>query len=163
MVHHRSPGGPTIINTVLLVITNVIDYKMNIQQAVDAPRIHHQWLPDQLVFEPYGLSGDTQKALLARGHKLAKPTYLGNAEAIMIEEKPECVSVPVILAGVTGWRWVIKRIERLLSGSPGHQPQTSISHQEEGLAPAVTWHFASYRQQQVSGHRNAGASPSSGP
>ena len=63
-------GGPTIINTVLLVIANVIDYKMNIQQAVDAPRIHHQWLPDQLVFEPYGLSGDTQKALLARGHKL---------------------------------------------------------------------------------------------
>lgn len=82
-----SPGGPTIINTVLLVITNVIDYKMNIQQAIDAPRIHHQWLPDQLVFEPYGLSGDTQKALLARGHKFAKPTYLGNAEGIMIEEK----------------------------------------------------------------------------
>ncbi|MFZ0063046.1 MAG: gamma-glutamyltransferase [Pyrinomonadaceae bacterium] len=82
-----SPGGPTIINTVLLIITNVIDYKMNIQQAIDAPRIHHQWLPDQLVFEPYGLSGDTQKALLARGHKLAKPTYLGNAEGIMIEEK----------------------------------------------------------------------------
>src|SRR4030095_1029709 len=67
-----SPGGPTIINTVLLVITNVIDYNMNIQQAIDAPRIHHQWLPDQLVFEPYGLSGDTQKALLALGHKLAK-------------------------------------------------------------------------------------------
>ena len=82
-----SPGGPTIINTVLQIITNVIDYKMNIQQAIDAPRIHHQWLPDELVFEPYGLSGDTQKALLARGHKFAKPTYLGNAEGIMIEEK----------------------------------------------------------------------------
>ena len=82
-----SPGGPTIINTVLDVITNVIDYGMNIQQAIDAPRIHHQWLPDELVFEPYGLSGDTQKALLARGHKLAKPRYLGDAEGIMIEEK----------------------------------------------------------------------------
>jgi gamma-glutamyltranspeptidase/glutathione hydrolase len=82
-----SPGGPTIINTVLLIITNVIDYDMNIQQAIDAPRIHHQWLPDELVFEPYGLSGDTQKALIARGHKLAKPRYLGNAEGIMIEEK----------------------------------------------------------------------------
>ena len=82
-----SPGGPTIINTVLQIITNVIDYNMNIQQAIDAPRIHHQWLPDELVFEPYGLSGDTQKALLARGHKFAKPTYLGNAEGIMIEEK----------------------------------------------------------------------------
>lgn len=82
-----TPGGPTIINTVLQVITNVIDYNMNIQQAIDAPRIHHQWLPDELVFEPYGLSGDTQKALLARGHKFAKPRYLGNAEGIMIEEK----------------------------------------------------------------------------
>jgi len=82
-----SPGGPTIINTVLDVITNVIDYGMNIQQAIDAPRIHHQWLPDELVFEPYGLSGDTQNALLARGHKLAKPRYLGDAEGIMIEEK----------------------------------------------------------------------------
>jgi len=82
-----SPGGPTIINTVLDVITNVIDYGMNIQQAIDAPRIHHQWLPDELVFEPYGLSGDTQAALTARGHKLAKPRYLGDAEGIMIEEK----------------------------------------------------------------------------
>jgi gamma-glutamyltranspeptidase/glutathione hydrolase len=82
-----SPGGPTIINTALCVITNVVDYGMNIQQAIDAPRIHHQWLPDELVFEPYGLSGDTQKALANRGHKLAKPRYLGDAEGIMIEEK----------------------------------------------------------------------------
>ena len=83
-----SPGGPTIINTVLDVITDVIDYGMNIQQAIDAPRIHHQWLPDELVFEPYGLSGDTQRVLTARGHKLVdKPRYLGDAEGIMIEEK----------------------------------------------------------------------------
>lgn len=82
-----SPGGPTIINTVLCVITNVIDYNMNIQQAIDAPRIHHQWLPDELVGEPYGLSGDTQRALTSRGHTLAKQRYLGDAEGIMIEEK----------------------------------------------------------------------------
>ncbi len=82
-----SPGGPTIINTALCVITNVIDYGMNIQQAIDAPRIHHQWLPDELVYEPFGLSGDTQKALTARGHKLARPRYLGDAEGIMIEPK----------------------------------------------------------------------------
>jgi gamma-glutamyltranspeptidase/glutathione hydrolase len=82
-----SPGGPTIINTVLCVITNVIDYEMNIQQAIDFPRIHHQWLPDELVGEPFGLSGDTQKALTARGHTLAKLRYLGDAEGIMIEEK----------------------------------------------------------------------------
>lgn len=82
-----SPGGPTIINTVLCVITNVIDYDMNIQQAIDAPRIHHQWLPDEMVGEPYGLSGDTQRALTARGHTLAKQRTLGDAEGIMIEEK----------------------------------------------------------------------------
>jgi gamma-glutamyltranspeptidase / glutathione hydrolase len=83
-----SPGGPTIINTVLCIISNVIDYEMNIQQAIDAPRIHHQWLPDELVGEPFGLSGDTQRALSSRGHALAaKPRYLGDAEGIMIEEK----------------------------------------------------------------------------
>src|SRR5262245_61447701 len=82
-----SPGGPTIINTVLCVITNVIDYEMNIQQAIDFPRIHHQWLPDEVVGEPFGFSGDTQRALTTRGHKLAKLRYLGDAEGIMIEEK----------------------------------------------------------------------------
>jgi gamma-glutamyltranspeptidase/glutathione hydrolase len=82
-----SPGGPTIINTVLCVVMNVVDFGMNIQQAIDAPRIHHQWLPDELVFEPYGMSGDTQASLNKRGHKLGKPKYLGDAEGIMIEEK----------------------------------------------------------------------------
>ncbi len=82
-----TPGGPTIINTVLCVITNVIDHGMNIQQAIDFPRIHHQWLPDELVFEPNGLSGDAQKALSSMGHKLASPRYLGDAEGIMVEEK----------------------------------------------------------------------------
>ena len=46
-----SPGGPTIITTVLQVVLNVIDHHMNIQQAVDAPRIHHQWLPDTLWYK----------------------------------------------------------------------------------------------------------------
>ena len=82
-----SPGGPTIINTVLCIITNVIDYEMNIQEAIDAPRIHHQWLPDELVGEPSGFSSDTQRALTTRGHTLGKLRYLGDAEGIMIEEK----------------------------------------------------------------------------
>jgi gamma-glutamyltranspeptidase / glutathione hydrolase len=83
-----TPGGPTIINTVLQVITNIIDYNMNIQQAIDAPRIHHQWLPDEVVWEPYGLSGDTQLALSNRRHKLVtRPRYMGDAQGIMIEEK----------------------------------------------------------------------------
>jgi gamma-glutamyltranspeptidase/glutathione hydrolase len=83
-----SPGGPTIINTVMQVITNVIDFDMNIQQAVDAPRVHHQWLPDEVVYEPFGLSADTARALERRGHKLVdKPRYMGDAQGIMIEEK----------------------------------------------------------------------------
>jgi gamma-glutamyltranspeptidase/glutathione hydrolase len=83
-----SPGGPTIINTVLQVITDIVDFDMNIQQAIDAPRIHHQWLPDELVYEPFGLSADTQRALESRGHKLvSRPRYMGDAEGIMIEEK----------------------------------------------------------------------------
>ncbi|MDQ3134095.1 MAG: gamma-glutamyltransferase [Acidobacteriota bacterium] len=83
-----SPGGPTIINTVLQTVVNVVDHDMNIQQAIDAPRIHHQWLPDEIVYEPYGLSADTQRALQARGHKLVdKPRYMGDAQGIMIEEQ----------------------------------------------------------------------------
>ncbi len=83
-----SPGGPTIINTVLQVMSNVIDYDMNIQQAIDAPRIHHQWLPDEIVYEPFGMSADTFRALTARGHQLTdKPRYMGDAQGIMIEEK----------------------------------------------------------------------------
>jgi gamma-glutamyltranspeptidase/glutathione hydrolase len=83
-----SPGGPTIINTVMQVITNVVDFDMNIQQAVDAPRIHHQWLPDEIVYEPFGLSADTFRALEQRGHKLVStPRYMGDAQGIMIEEQ----------------------------------------------------------------------------
>ncbi|HEY0083108.1 MAG TPA: gamma-glutamyltransferase, partial [Pyrinomonadaceae bacterium] len=83
-----TPGGPTIINTVLQAIINIVDHDMDIQQAIDAPRIHHQWLPDEIGHEPYGLSADTQRALAARGHKLAaRPRYMGDAHGIMIEEK----------------------------------------------------------------------------
>ena len=83
-----SPGGPTIINTVLQVIVNVVDFDMNIQQAVDAPRIHHQWLPDEITYEPFGLSADTFRALESRGHRITqKPRYMGDAQGIMIEDK----------------------------------------------------------------------------
>ncbi|HEX8136813.1 MAG TPA: gamma-glutamyltransferase [Pyrinomonadaceae bacterium] len=91
-----SPGGPRIINAVLQVIVNVIDFEMNIQQAVDAPRIHHQWLPDETYYEPYGLSTDTLRVLEARGHRLmlrpeykgpTRQAFMGDTEAVMIEEK----------------------------------------------------------------------------
>lgn len=83
-----TPGGPTITNTVLQIVGNVIDYGMNMQEAIDSPRIHHQWMPDEIGDEPLGLSADTRRALEARGHKFAtKPFYMSDAQGIMIEEK----------------------------------------------------------------------------
>jgi gamma-glutamyltranspeptidase/glutathione hydrolase len=83
-----SPGGPTIINTVTQVLINVIDHGMNIQQAIDAPRVHHQWLPDEVRYEPFGLVTDVIKALQSMGHKLTdRPRYMGDAEGVMIEDK----------------------------------------------------------------------------
>lgn len=88
-----SPGGPTIINTVLQVIVNVIDFGMNVQQAVSAPRFHHQWLPDHIFWEEFDLDGDTRAALEARGHKFRKlpgmdrtePGEIGDAQGILID------------------------------------------------------------------------------
>jgi gamma-glutamyltranspeptidase / glutathione hydrolase len=65
-----SLGGRTIINTVLEVVVNVVDFGMNVQEAIDAGRFHHQWLPDRILYERYGLSPDTVAALRARGHEV---------------------------------------------------------------------------------------------
>ena len=82
-----SPGGPTIINTVLQVIVNVVDFGFTIQEAIDAPRFHHQWLPDELRMENHGFSEDVTKALEARGHRLAFRGFMGDAQGIMLEPK----------------------------------------------------------------------------
>jgi gamma-glutamyltranspeptidase/glutathione hydrolase len=83
-----TPGGPTITNTVLQIVSNVIDHGMNMQEAIDSPRIHHQWMPDEIRDEPLGLSADTRRALEACGHRFAtKPIYMSDAQGIMIEEK----------------------------------------------------------------------------
>ena len=83
-----SPGGPTIINTVLQVIVNVVDFGMNIQQAIDAPRFHHQWMPDRIDCEPFGINRDTRAALEKKGHVFAeRPRYMGDAEGVMIDLK----------------------------------------------------------------------------
>jgi gamma-glutamyltranspeptidase / glutathione hydrolase len=91
-----SPGGPTIINTVLEVITNVIDHGMPVQQAVEAPRFHHQWMPDLITFERYGLSPDTEKILAAMGHKITahanfEGAYQGDGESVMIDPKTHLI------------------------------------------------------------------------
>jgi gamma-glutamyltranspeptidase / glutathione hydrolase len=83
-----TPGGPTITNTVLQIISNVIDHGTNLQEAIDSPRIHHQWMPDEIRDEPLGLSADTRRALEGRGHTFsAEPIYMSGAQGIMIEEK----------------------------------------------------------------------------
>jgi gamma-glutamyltranspeptidase/glutathione hydrolase len=82
-------GGARIINAVLQIILNIIDHGMNIQQAIDAPRIHHQWFPDIVLYEPFGLSSDTMRVLESRGHKLKEatnPRNIASAEGVMIEE-----------------------------------------------------------------------------
>jgi gamma-glutamyltranspeptidase/glutathione hydrolase len=81
-----SPGGRTIPSTVLLTVLNVLDFGMNAQEAVDAPRFNHQWLPDAIRFERYGLSADTVDALAARGHKVQEVEQQGVAEAILVGE-----------------------------------------------------------------------------
>jgi gamma-glutamyltranspeptidase/glutathione hydrolase len=81
-------GGPRIISAVLQIIINVIDHDMNIQMAIDAPRIHHQWFPDEIVSEPYGMSPDTRHILEEYGHKFsARPSYIASATGIMIDDK----------------------------------------------------------------------------
>jgi gamma-glutamyltranspeptidase/glutathione hydrolase len=80
-----SPGGSRIITTVLEIIVNVIDHGMTLQEAVDAPRIHHQWLPDTLAGEPFALSADTVKALTRMGYRVVplKPWGTGNAAEVI--------------------------------------------------------------------------------
>lgn len=82
-----TPGGRTIINTVLTTILNVIDFGMNAQEAVDAGRIHHQWLPDRLSHERHGLSPDTLKMLGDMGHTLNEVGSQGAAEVIVFNQK----------------------------------------------------------------------------
>jgi gamma-glutamyltranspeptidase / glutathione hydrolase len=65
-----TPGGRAIISSVLLTILNVVDFDLNIQDAVTVPRFHHQWLPDEIVYEYRGLSPDTVKLLRDRGHSV---------------------------------------------------------------------------------------------
>jgi gamma-glutamyltranspeptidase / glutathione hydrolase len=85
-----SPGGARIITITLEAIVNVIDFGMDIRQAIDAPRIHHQWLPDKVFTEPYALSPDTMRLLTGMGYDVAVdkdwPIW-GQAAGIMVGGK----------------------------------------------------------------------------
>ncbi|HEX3497817.1 MAG TPA: gamma-glutamyltransferase [Stellaceae bacterium] len=85
-----SPGGPRIITVVLETISNVVDHGMTFSEAVNAPRIHHQWLPDVIYAEPFALSADTARLLTERGYKITEQAPWGAAEAILVG--PQSVS-----------------------------------------------------------------------
>jgi gamma-glutamyltranspeptidase/glutathione hydrolase len=87
-----SPGGGTIINTVLQVLLNVIAFHMDTREAVAAPRFHHQWMPDRLILERRGFSADTIHLLEEAGYQLAYRDRMGICEAIEIDP-------------ATGWRF----------------------------------------------------------
>ncbi len=80
-----APGGSRIITTVLEIILNVIDHGMTVQEAVDAPRVHHQWLPDTLAGEPFAFSADTAVALTRMGYRIdaLEPWGTGNAAEVI--------------------------------------------------------------------------------
>src|SRR5271165_414764 len=81
-----SPGGPTIITTVANVLMGVVDYGMNIQESVNAPRFHNQWLPDLVMLEQYGISPDTVRILENMGHKIKSDReFWGDAECIAVD------------------------------------------------------------------------------
>lgn len=87
-----SPGGGTIMNTVLQVLLNVLAFKMPVRQAVAAPRFHHQWLPDKLVLERWGFSADTLEKLQEAGYQFEFRDRLGECQAIEVDPR-------------TGWRF----------------------------------------------------------
>ena len=82
-----SPGGPTIITSVLQTILNVNDFKFNIQNSVDLPRFHHLWLPDKIFYENELLNSEIENSLIEKGYKLnVKPNVIGRVDAIYIDQ-----------------------------------------------------------------------------
>jgi len=89
-----TPGGSRIPSAVIQVIMNVIDYGLTMQEAVDAPRIHEQWMPDHVGYEHDALSADTMAALEAKGHKLEEMPY-GNQIAAILVGAPAAEAKPI--------------------------------------------------------------------
>lgn len=89
-----APGGGRIITAVLQTLLNVVDHGMGLEQAVRAPRVHHQWLPDELVWEPLALPPDVRQALAKKGHTFAaRPRGIGQMFAIQVHQDGTRVGV----------------------------------------------------------------------
>lgn len=82
-----SPGGSRITTIVLETLMNVLNYHMNAQQAVDAPRVHMQWLPDEVQYEPNAITTEDKKELMARGYIFEEIPKWGSAQAIVMDAK----------------------------------------------------------------------------
>ena len=88
-------GGPRIITIVLETILDVVDHGMNIAEAVDAPRIHHQWLPDLVDAEPFALSPDAARLLTGMGYTIKRQKPWGSAAAILVgPAQPKATALP---------------------------------------------------------------------
>ncbi len=115
-----TPGGSRIITATLLTILNVIDYKMNIQEAVDAPRFHQQWMPQTTNLETFAVSPDTQKILESWGHQFAGPQDANHLAAILVGAPSLGANRWVTTAStarmtrvaIPGCRWVTKTEHR---------------------------------------------------
>jgi gamma-glutamyltranspeptidase / glutathione hydrolase len=90
-----SPGGSMIITTVLQVLMNCIDFNMNIREAVDAPRFHHQWMPDTLYFERYAINKDVVENLIKMGYNFSDLNEhiktIGLVQGIMIDQDEQII------------------------------------------------------------------------
>jgi len=80
-----SPGGSTIITTVMQVILNIIDFNMDIQEAINRPRFHHQWKPERIDYEHLGMTEDVKQNLIQKGHFIGIERTLGRAEGIIVD------------------------------------------------------------------------------
>jgi gamma-glutamyltranspeptidase/glutathione hydrolase len=83
-----SPGGSKIITSVFQTILNAYEYGMNIQEAVNSARVHHQWMPDEIIFEPYKFRDSLFSSLESKGYKINydESVYMGRVDAIMIDD-----------------------------------------------------------------------------
>ncbi|SFC11416.1 gamma-glutamyltranspeptidase / glutathione hydrolase [Parapedobacter composti] len=79
-----TPGGSTIMTSVFQTILNVVDFGMDMQQAVDAPRFHHQWLPDEVAAEKGAIGAEVRQALTESGYKLVDRSSIGRVDAILV-------------------------------------------------------------------------------
>lgn len=81
-----TPGGSTIMTSVFQTILNVVDWNMDIQSAVNAPRFHHQWLPDEIAAERQSFSPELRQRLMQKNYKISDRGAIGRVDAILVDE-----------------------------------------------------------------------------